>query len=213
MHSIIRIVRRYKRTVVRRNRRIKNHSFAVTGTYSGAGVTVLAVNFAVYLAKFTEGKIAVIELNRSGDFLRMEKEMEDMQGFSRMDMGFCIENIFFFEHVPKERIPYIQARRFSFYIYDIGTDFLRNKEEFIRSEQKIVVGSHLEWRICQFKHFVNCVHQIVGYEKWEYVDTAGKKRGKVYFIDSGRIKLKHIPAIEDIFEVSDVAAGIYQSFL
>lgn len=198
---------------MRKKRLVKNHSFAVVGTYRGAGVTLLAINFAVYLAKIMEGNIAVIELNDSGDFLRLEKEVEDMRGFSRMDMGFCIENIFFFEHVSEERIPYIQARRFSFYIYDAGTDFFRNKEEFIRSEQKIVVGSHFEWRICEYEHFVSCVQQISGSREWEYVDTAGKKSGKIHFIDNGRIKLKNLPVIEDVFEVSEAAERVYQTFL
>ena len=160
---------------MRKKRLVKNHSFAVVGTYRGAGVTLLAINFAVYLAKIMEGNIAVIELNDSGDFLRLEKEVEDMRGFSRMDMGFCIENI--------------------------------------RSEQKIVVGSHFEWRICEYEHFVSCVQQISGSREWEYVDTAGKKSGKIHFIDNGRIKLKNLPVIEDVFEVSEAAERVYQTFL
>lgn len=190
----------------------KNRSFAVVGTYRGSGATLLCINFAAFLASYFAEEVAVVEVNSNGAFNKMAVSEESRQHVRKIENGFRIRNIFFFTDVSREYSAYLRSRRFGFFIYDMGTDFIRNEEIFLSCNQKIIVGSHLGWRITEYEQFLSYARTMLGYQQWEYVDMMAG-RGRVCFIDDGRIKLKKLPFIEDALEYSDVTERVYHTFM
>lgn len=193
-------------------RAVGNRSFAVAGAYHGSGCTLLCVNFAVFLAQTFSEDIAVIEVNSSGDFEKLSLCEEFEEKIQRTENGFQMGKLHYFNNVSRDFSAYLRSQRFGFFVYDMGTDFLRNEPVFLSCNQKIIVGSHLAWRIREYKKVLACGALIEGYREWEYIDML-KAEGSVHFIDDGRIKLKKMPVIEDVLVVSDKAERVYRSFL
>ena len=172
----------------------------------------MSVNFAAFLAKNFSGDVAVIEANGSGDFEKMAQCEEYCNHISKIEGGFRIGNIYYFYNVARDFSAYLRSRKFAFFVYDMGIEFMRNEEIFLSCNQKIIVGSHLGWRMSRYEQLLSCAKMLEGYRSWEYIDMM-KGDGAAYFIDEGRVKLKKMPVIEDALMVSDEAERIYQSFL
>lgn len=193
--------------------RLENHSFAVAGTYSGVGVTLFCVNFASFLADRCRNGVAVAELGNNGDFEKLAAQLEDVAGFEWTEYGFRLGKISFFQTGCKDVILYSAKGHFDFTVFDIGTNYVKQEVPFMQCDQKIVLGSHLEWRMCEYENFLEYAEQFEGMRNWEYIDVAGSKTGKVQFIYGRKIKLKKLPRIEEIFVVTEELSRIYQSFL
>lgn len=189
-----------------------NRSFAIVGTYHGSGCTLLCINFAVFLAQTFSEDIAVIEVNRSGDFekLSLSEELEDR--IHKTENGFRIGKLHYFNNVSRDFSAYLRSQRFGFFVYDMGTEFLRNESVLLSCNQKIIIGSHLAWRISEYEKVLAWAAMIGEYRDWEYIDML-KEEGSVHFIDNGRIKLKKMPVIEDVLVVPEDAERVYRSFL
>lgn len=197
----------------REKEEIRNHSFAVASTYQGAGCTSLCIHFAWFLASYYGKKIAVIECCQASDFDRLEEHLKEYEGFVSQDDFFSIRNIYFYKCISKSRILFLQSEHFDFYIYDMGTEFMKLKEEWIRSEKKIVVGSHCPWHLKDYSFFLQRVCSMQGYEEWEYIDMVSSLKGKPVYIGERQIKLKKLPYFESIFSVCEVVAKIFHSFV
>lgn len=210
------ILGKWKDSCLWRHKAVRNHSFSVVGLHRGVGVTLFCVNFASYLAKVHKAKVALINLVEHDDYIKLasaEGMLEDREAkqcfYSERFMNgnitfFCNANTFALQRTWKET--------FDFVLYDMGTKFHRNKETFLSSDQKIILGSGLQWRNCEYEQFLHYARQEESYHSWEYVIMA-LTCNKATFIDDGKIKLKRMGVLPGAFDVSDDAARLYRSFL
>lgn len=191
---------------------IRNRTFAVIGLYRGVGATLFAINFACYLEKYHKAKVAVVELNDSGDFSKLAEDLQQYTYVKQSLTGFQVGNLDFYSSLLKVCKHNCLIEKYDFVIYDIGSKFVRHMEEIMDCNQKVILGNSLEWRICEFDKFFSYARQIDSYRAWEYIDMAMSNKG-IHFVDNGKIKLKSMELIRQTFEVSDNAARIYQSLL
>lgn len=190
----------------------RKRTFAVTGLYHGAGVTMFCINFGCYLVKECKAKVALVECNESGDFGRLALNMREDISLEVQKTILSIGDMQFFSEHSFNSISPVENKRFDFVIYDIGTKFLKYRDIFDSCDRKVVIGSSTEWRVNGYEVFLSYVRPIGTYKSWDYVDMAlGDK--KAHFIDGGSIKLKRMAVIKNAFTISDDTAKWYRSLL
>ena len=192
---------------------IHNHLFAVTGTFSGVGVTLFCINFAYFLSEEFHRCVAVVELGNGGSFSELELQMQDSKHYVKTEYGFSLEQIAFFQNVSKQGFLNLLVNQYEFIIFDMGTNYMKHISELVSCNKKIVLGSHLEWRMCEYNRFLDSIEHLGGTHKWEYVDVTGTRTYKPYFIKDRKIKLKQLPRIVNVFSITDELRKTYYSFL
>lgn len=203
---------------------VRNHSFAVVGTFAGVGVTLFSVNFACFLYEEYAAGVAVVALGVGGDFSKLELQLQDAKQYKKTDYGFSIGGISFFQGVSKQGYFSLLMEQYDFIIFDMGTNHRRYMAEFMSCSKRIVLGSHLEWRIGQYDTFLEDMEYKENErkiedkiwndtKKFEYVDVTPFQGSKYFFTTKGKRKLKRMPIIEDVFTVSDELKKTYRSFL
>lgn len=211
---------------------VHNRSFAVVGTFAGVGVTLFSVNFACFLYEEYAAGVAVVALGVGGDFSELELQLQDTKQYKKTDYGFSIGGISFFQGVSKQGYFSLLMEQYDFIIFDMGTNHKRYMSEFMSCSKRIVLGSHLEWRIGQYDTFLEDVEYKENErkieakirnkiedkiwndtKKFEYVDVTPSQGSKHFFTTKGKRKLKRMPIIEDVFTVSDELKKTYRSFL
>lgn len=207
---------------------VHNHSFAVVGTFSGVGATLFSINFACFLYEEYGASVAVVALGTGGDFSKFELQLQDAKMYKKTDYGFCIGAISFFQGVSRQGYFSLLMEQYDFIIFDVGTNDKKYMSEVLSCHKRIVLGSHLDWRICQYDTFLEYVeykekeNKIENkrvnetkseIQRWEYVDVTPSQGSKLYFTSKGKCKLKRMPVIEDVFTVSDELKRTYRSFL
>lgn len=155
----------------------------------------------------------LVEFGAKNDFERLAAELEDTIGFRRTEHGFWLRKICFFRGSYQDVILYSSKKHFDFMIFDIGTAYVKKEVPFLYCDQKIVLGSHLEWRVCEYEKFISYAERFGGVQKWEYVDVTGGKARKAEFIYDRKVKLKKLPRMEESFIVTEELSRIYWSFL
>lgn len=206
-----------KNAYIWKQKTVMNHSFSVVGLHRGAGVTLFCVNFATYLAREYKARVALVNLTENGDYLKLAA----MEGLERIREAettcFRTENfkkggVAFFCRADSSALQCIQRNQYDFFVYDIGTKIFRNENLFLSSDQKIVIGSDLPWKCCEYEQFLSFARQIETYETWQYL-LMTSTGNKAVFIEDGKIKLKRVGVLPGAFDVSLDAARLYRSML
>ena len=175
------------------------------------GATLFVVNFAIFLAKKQKAKVAAIELDGAVDFQKIAARKETKTQTVKGGIMYQYKGVDFFSGQFDCAIRE-QFSEYDFVIFDLGNQVIRFKEFFLKCDQRIILGSSLEWHQYEFEHFLSYARQVENYKDWEYLDVTGLKR-KICFIDDGKIKLKRLAWLADPFEEADSRIRLYQSLL
>lgn len=127
----------------------------------GCGATHLAIALANYLESGLGKKTAVIELSGCHELRSMVKKEGDKQQ--------RILGIHYFTDICVGKIPEIMNSRYEAYVLDLGADYALAREEFLRCDRKIVIGSISPWKVFQYEHFLENVIASENYELWEFL--------------------------------------------
>ncbi len=120
------------------------------GTHRGVGVTHTGLMLAFYMGGELGRKTAFLECNHHRDMeciqnaYEWDRETEDSFSYGQLT---C------YKGVQSKQIVDIYSEDFDCIIMDLGTDYLGNREEFIRCTLKIVVGGPSEWDFPKLLHF------------------------------------------------------------
>ncbi|NLK28308.1 MAG: hypothetical protein GX306_08210 [Clostridiales bacterium] len=117
-------------------------SIGLIGTHRGVGVTYTAFMLAFYLGEEMGKRTAFVECNRHHDMERIQSAYE----WSREDTSsFSFHQITCYKEVMSEGIAEIYNKNYESLIFDFGTDFGTNWNEFLRCNIKIIVGGMAQW--------------------------------------------------------------------
>jgi len=135
------------------------------GTHHGVGVTHTGLMLAFYLGEELGKKTAFLECNNHHDMMLIQEAYDwNEEG----DGSFSFHQITCFKEVTSNRIINIFGEAYDCLILDFGTDFLSNREEFLRCSTKIVVGGSSEWDIQKLSRFTEATKVIHGSASWKY---------------------------------------------
>lgn len=121
-------------------------NIGILGTTSGVGVTHLAISLASALAKtstlFKRKKIAVVELNDSGDIKALGVEEKQIPEDDDGDY-YTLKNIDYYPSFKQENLPKLQKNRYDYTILDCGHMMC---DAFGTADIALLVCSSREWK-------------------------------------------------------------------
>lgn len=128
-------------------------SIAVVGTEENVGVTHFCIMLANFLKK-ARYRVAVLECNECGDFLKIENAYEGTNFIEDGKDWFKIRGIMFYKNIAYEKLSKIYQSNFDYIILDIGRWQETYKEEANRADKGFVIGEFSDWKREIYKEFV-----------------------------------------------------------
>jgi hypothetical protein len=125
----------------------------VIGTHKGAGVTHIAILLANYLNKWVGKQTAYIEYGVQNEIVYLQEEYEN-----NMDRQFKLHGVTYYKNVHEKDMGTIMCGNYQCIILDLGTDLNKGRNEFLRSDKKIIIGSNSQWKKYELQKFLNGVH-------------------------------------------------------
>lgn len=148
-------------------------SIGLIGAHHGAGVTYTGLLMAFYMGEELGKKTIFLECNKHHDMELMQAAFE----WSREDSAsFSFGNVTIFKDISPLIIPEIYGDDYECCILDFGTDFLTNRDEFLRCGKKIILGGQGEWNRQKLLQFIQTMQSARGSNTWIHlIPCAGQK--------------------------------------
>lgn len=160
-----------KKEIKQLKSRKEKYIIGIAGTESGVGTTHFAIMLAEFLTDIRGEKTALLELNQKRDFQKIQKLIkEEEQDF------FSIQEVTYFKEVKEEKLVYLFNMDYHYFILDFGKDLEQYKNEFLRCDKKMIIGSLIEWKRNSLFCFIEKYQNIFGNEDWNYFITFGQKK-------------------------------------
>jgi hypothetical protein len=141
-------------------------TFGIIGSHHGVGVTHTGLMLAFYMGEELGRKTAYLECNCHHDFSLIQTAYD----WSKVEKAsFSFRRITCYREVSENRIADILGEHYDCVVLDFGTDIIRNRNEFLRCDTKIVIGGRSEWDHCKLDRFIKSVQTIRGSESWTYL--------------------------------------------
>ncbi len=183
---------------------ITQKSIGIAGIASGMGVTHLAVTLANYSAAHRKRKTAVIEL--SGNHA-----IEKMTGTSEPGEW---NRVFYYPNVKQYHIAEILNGDYEVVVFDMGNAYYRIRTEFLRCDEKLIVGSLAPWRKMEYEDFVL---EEMGEDRWVrgmvFLTQYGMKRDKKDFIKAAGVPIYTLPFVREPVKADKTCYEFLDSFL
>lgn len=180
------VIRRRKGTIV----------IGIMGTGNASGVTHLGFMLSSYLALVMGEKVAYVENNDSGCF-RQAGIILDNNFHGKTQKIFNMISIFM--QSDSSKLAEIIAGDFSFVIVDFGSDFEKNREQFLMCTVKIVTGSLSWWNIHKYVGFLAGTEGEPSRKSWAFVGISPVKAGIRYLKHEFGIRVRSVPSEPDPF--------------
>ena len=107
--------------------------------------------------------------------------------------------VHYFTDICVGKIPEIMNSGYEAFVLDLGADYAAVREEFLRCDRKIVVGSISPWKISAFEHFMKDVIALENYELWEFLVLFANLLDKKSIQKRYGVHMLSIPWIENPF--------------
>lgn len=138
-------------------------SIGLVGAHRGAGVTYTGLLLAFYMGEEMGIKTAFLECNNHHDMEMMQTAYE----WSREDKAsFSFGNVTIFKDFALDRLPEVFSEEYECFILDFGTEFMANKDEFLRCGRKLILGGQGEWNRQKLVKFINVIRPLKGSGSW-----------------------------------------------
>lgn len=148
----------------------------ILGTHKGAGVTHLGILLANYLSEWLGRKTAFLECYPQKDLQYLQYYFYgETEGMEEKDC-FPIHRVTYHNNVKEQAIAEIIGDDYDCVILDLGTDFQKSKNEFLRCDKKIVVSSLTIWKRHELENFLQKTNHIKYNEQWTFVIPFGQSR-------------------------------------
>lgn len=187
-------------------------SIGITSVFKGAGATHLGLILTSCISEGLGLKTAYLHCQKSKDIAYLHNYFHSLKKKESQE-AFTVANATFYPSVSSENIAHILARGYDSVVLDFGIDYSEYKEEFLRCDKKITVGSLNPWKRYYLEEFISESENVTGSEEWIYAvahtDSKTAKRG----VKQLQKKLTVIPYLEDPFYLSAEAMNITKSII
>ena len=173
------------------------------GSVKGAGCTQFAIAMAESIRLVYGKKTAVVELNGSNDFERIEKEyvrhnMDKKKGETDV---YDIHNVSYYKRISHDRFFEIYGD----IILDIGTGFQKQKEKIIVSDIKCLIACHSPWKYEDTIRAIEWLDTNLPKEEFKCFNCFGVPRNKKIF--------RQVPIYASPFELDKKLLSFFISIL
>ncbi len=126
----------------------------ILGQEPGLGVTHLSISLANYAAKWLNARTALVEWEVRNSLAALSpKEGEE---------AFDIKGVTYFPSIPAKELGLIYSMDFEYIILDLGSDSQKAREELMRCNGKLIVGSLCPWRKARYYDYIKRLQEHTG---------------------------------------------------
>lgn len=195
-----------------RNKNLGRLSIGITSVFKGAGATHLGLMLTSCISEGLGLRTAYLHCQNSKDIAYLYNYFHSLNEKESQE-AFTVANATFYPYVSSEKIAPILARGYDSVVLDFGIDYSEYKEEYLRCDKKITVGSLNPWKRFYLEEFISKSENITGSAEWIYAVThtdskTAKKGAKLL-----QKKFTVIPYLEDPFYLSAEAMNITKSII
>jgi hypothetical protein len=105
-------------------------------------------------------------MNNTGAFLELkESYVDNTNKYQELD-NFAISLVTYYYNVQSDRVGKIYSKDYEYIIIDMGTDNLKQAEEFLKCNIKIIVGNFNPWKN---KKFINFIEYFIAHDNLEKI--------------------------------------------
>ena len=194
------------------NKNLGKLSIGITSAYKGAGATHLGLMLTACMSEGLGLKTAYLHCQNSKDIAYLYNYFHSLNERGRGG-AFTVANATFYPYVSSEMIAHILARGYDSVVLDFGKDYSEYKEEFLRCDKKITVGSLLPWKRYYLEEFIRKSENVTGSAEWIYAVTHTDSKTVAKEAKQLQKKLFVIPYLEDPFYLSSEAMNITKSII
>lgn len=180
---------------------------AFISTGEGCGCTHMAIATANFLQLLYRKRTALIELNGSKDFAKIEETYADSiyQKSEYDEEMYSIHRVDYYKNAGHEKFFDIYSDTYEYMVLDIGDEIARHREEIILSDIRCLIGNFTPWRIEENNQNLEKIQEIFpNMEFKRYVTFNGGQNMKMYkqipCINSFRPEKKNFPFLMSILE-------------
>lgn len=183
------------------------------GTHKGVGVTHFGIMLSNYLSKHKRLKTAYLEMNEEDDIKYLLYAYESNMDKPKEVKEFNIFNTTYYKNVRDPEFIKILNERYEYFILDFGMDFNRNKNEFLRCDVKLVIGSTTEWKRDYLFRFIENKRELPSFPYWKYLIVFGQKKDLRIASSELHIKLNCVGYEPDPFLLSKETKELFQKII
>lgn len=173
---------------------------------SGMGATHLAIALANYTARWLKAQTALIEFGEKNTLAQLSNE----QG----EESFCKRGVTYYPAVTSYELGYIYNMNYEYMILDLGADSRKAREELMRCDGKLIIGSLKPWRKANFYNYINNIQKNMG--NLEMITFLALFEDKIEIKKCRRtfkVQVKSVPFIADPFCVKEKEVAFLHSLV
>ena len=164
----------------------------IFGTHKGVGATHLGISLANYLSEWLGRKTAFIECYPQKDIQFIQYYVNGRIESKEDKEYFNVHRVTYYKNVKEQEIAEIVGNDYDCVVLDLGTDFNKGKNEFLRCDRRIVVSSLTIWKKQELEKFIVNTCHIKYSDQWTYV---------IPFVQSKDIKKAAKELHREIYEI------------
>lgn len=199
--------------IVRGKKRTDKVVIGIVGTHTGVGVTHTGIMLSNYLSEHKSVKTAYLEMNEEDDFKHLLYAYERCTEETMEQNHFHINHTTYYKNVRDSELVTIFNEDFEYLILDFGTEFNKNRSEFLRCDIKLVIGSLTEWKRHELFEFVEENSEMPGFVHWKYLIVFGQKRDLRIASHELHTKLEWIGFEPDPYVLSKESIKVFQKII
>lgn len=126
------------------------YTVGIIGIHEGAGATHTCLLLAHYFSEWLNKKTILLECGSQNE-IRYLNDNVDTQPSSCFNYGpICV-----YPNIKEKDMSTIIGGKYQCAILDLGTDYTKAQNEFLRCNKKIIVASQADWKTYKLERFMN----------------------------------------------------------
>lgn len=185
----------------------------ILGTHKGCGVTHLGIMMANYLSNYMGYRTAFLECYPQNDIQHLQNYVYRDDFVAKEQEEFKIRHVSYHRSVQEHTLPEVFGDAYDGVVLDLGSDFVRNKNEFLRCDKRIVVSSLAAWKHHELERFIKNSNYIKSSSQWLYMIPFGQKRDIKEASKDFHKEIYGIPYETDPFTISKSTLQLFQKLI
>lgn len=184
----------------------------IVGTHKGAGVTHFGILLAQYISECLGLTTAYLECYPQDEIQYLQYFLKTSIDEKQED-SFSIHRVTYYKHIQDKKIGEIIGDQYDCVILDLGTDFTKGKNEFLRCDKKIVVSSLSLWKRHELENFIQHTNHIKNSEQWIYAIPFGETNDIKFYTKEFQRDFYGIPYEPDPYIISAATIQLFQKLI
>lgn len=201
---------------MKNSKKSRNATVAVgiIGCDAGVGVTHLSIMLAGFISSKKRRKTAVVELNDSGAFDSMGVLCcgENYNKYIEMP-AFQIAGVDYYCGITVQQYAQLFQLGYEYIVIDMGHLWKENYYEFLRCNNKIMVGNCNEWNVLKFEECIKASIEMGLKDNIQFLSIFGNTKLQRQLRRQYRVDIENVPFIKTPFELNQDSFAFFDKLV